>query len=116
MKTQHASSASLWDNANRRTKAENGMGDPADALHPMVTIKQLIASIGTNPAALELLAGRAHELTPEQRTAALKAHGAAAPKVRRPKARKAAKVEPVARPGLSGLSLLRLGFGRGARS
>ena len=54
----------------------------------MVTIKALIASIGTNPAALELLAERQHELSNAQRTAVLKAF--TPPK--EPKAAKAAKV------------------------
>ena len=97
MKTSK-SAASLWDNANRRNNARNGFGDPTDALHPVVTIPQLIKSIGTNPAALELLAARAHELTPEQRRAALEAHGAAAPKARKPKAAKVAKAQPKAAP------------------
>ncbi len=112
MKTSKASAA-LWNNANRRNNARIGLGDPADALHPVVTIKQLIRSIGTNPAALELLAARQHELTPEQRRAALEAHGAAAPKVRKPMA---AKVAPPAAARFLGLSHSRLGFGKRAPS
>ena len=98
MKTSKASAA-LWNNANRRNNARIGLGDPADALHPVVTIKQLIRSIGTNPAALELLAARSHELTPAQRTAALKAF--APPK--EPKA-----VKPALNPKLAGMSTSRL--------
>ncbi len=60
--------------------------DPADALHPVVTIPQLIKSIGKNSAALELLAGRQHELTPTQRRAALERFAATAPKARKPNA------------------------------
>ena len=95
MKTSRASAA-LWDNANKRTAALHGLvgSDRADALHKVVTIPQLIRSIGTNPAALELLAGRQHELTPSQRAAALKAHGAAAAKVRRSKVAKATPPAP----------------------
>ena len=50
----------------------------------MITIPQLIKLIGTNPAAIELLAARSHELSPAQRTAALKAACATdkAPKAR----------------------------------
>jgi len=90
MKTSK-SAASLWDNANRRNAARIGIGDRADALHPVITIPQLIRQIGKNPAAIECLAERAHELTPEQRLAALKAF---AP----PKAAKVAKAQPKAAP------------------
>jgi len=87
----------MWDRANRRNNAQSGLGDPADATHKVMTIKALIASIGKNPAAIELLAARQHELTPEQRRAALKAHGAAAPKARKA----ASKVKPPAPSRLS---------------
>jgi len=92
MKTSKTSkaSAALWSNANRRTSAERGLGDPADALHPVVTVKALIRQINTNPDALELLAGRRHELTAAQITAVLEA--GATPK--EPKARKVAKAKP----------------------
>ena len=102
MKTSRASAA-LWDNANRRTNAQNGMGDPSDAKHEILTVKQLIGQIGKNPAALECLVARSHELTPAQRTAALEAHGAAAPKARKPKA--APKARPPAARGMSAISL-----------
>ncbi len=82
MKTSKASAA-LWSNANRRTSAERGLGDPRAAMYPVVTIPQLIASIGVNPDAAELLAARSHELSDEQRTAALRALDAAAPKARK---------------------------------
>ena len=87
MKTSKATAA-LWDNANRRNAARIGLGDRADALHSVTTIPQLIRSIRKNPAALELLAARSHELTDAQRMAALKAF--APPK--EPKVTKAAKV------------------------
>ena len=99
MKTSRASAA-MWDRANRRNNAQSGLGDPADATHKVMTIKALIASIGKNPAALELLAARQHEMTPEQRMAALKAFSAAAPKAKaKPKA--APKVKPPAPSRLS---------------
>ena len=84
-------SAALWDRACKQTSARHGLpgSDPADAITKAVTIKSLIRSIGKNPAALECLAARAHELTSEQRTAALRA---GLP----PKARKVAKVAPKA--------------------
>ena len=94
--------AALWDRANRRNAARIGLGDRADALHQIPTIKALIASIGTNPAALELLAARSHELTDAQRTAALKA-ACPAPKAHKPKA--APKVSPPTLRGMSGISL-----------
>ena len=93
MKTSKASAA-LWNNANKRTNAQNGMGDPGDAKHEILTVKQLIRQIGVNPNAIELLAERAHELTPEQRRAALQAF--APPK--EPKARTVAKAGPKATP------------------
>ena len=97
MKTSK-SAASLWDNANRRNNARNGIGDRAAALHKVVTIPQLIKSIGKNPNALELLASRQHEMTDAQRTAALRAGlppkapkpTKAAPKVTTPGARRVA--------------------------
>ena len=104
MKTSKASAA-LWSNANRRTSAERGLGDPANAMHEIVTIKQLMRQIGTNPDALGLLAARSHEMTPEQITVVLKAHGAAAPKARKPKAAKPAMPAPGARRGLAGVPL-----------
>ena len=100
MKTSKAS-AELWDNANRRNAAQNGMGDPADALHKVITVKSLIRQIGTNPAALELLAARSHELSPAQRTAVLKAY--LPPK--EPKAAKVAMPAPGARRGLADFPL-----------
>ena len=103
--------ADLWANANKRTNARNGMGDRADAMHKVLTIKQLIRSIGTNPAALELLAERQHELTPEQRTAVLKAY---APPKEAPKAAKVAKAAPKARSRLAGIPLR--GFHSGAQT
>ena len=87
-------SAALWDRANKRNAARIGMGDPADAMHKVVTIKQLIRSVGTDPNALELLAARAHELTDAQRQAVLEAY--APPKA--PKARTVAKATPKAAP------------------
>ena len=113
MKTSKASAA-LWNNANKRTNAQNGMGDPGDAKHEILTVKQLIRSVGKNPAALELLAARSHELTPEQRRAALRAY--LPPK--EPKARNTAKAQPKAalnaRSRLAGFPLR--GFHSGAQT
>ena len=110
MKTSKASAA-LWGNANKRTAAQHGLpgSDPADGLHPVITIPQLIKSIGVNPDALELLAARQHEMTPEQRTAALRA---GLP----PKARKVAKAQPKATPPAARrfANIPLRGFNRGA--
>ena len=113
---QTSKSAALWVNANRRNAARIGLGDRADALHSVITIPQLIRSIGTDPNALELLAVRQHELSPEQRRAALEAACATAPKVK-PKATPEARPpapsrisRTLARVGLYGKS------GTGARS
>ena len=94
-------SAALWDRANKRTAARHGLpgSDPGDAKHEILTVKQLIASIGKNPNALELLAARSHELSPAQRLKALKAFEAAAPKAR--KAEAAPKASPPAPSRLS---------------
>ena len=115
MKTSKASAA-LWANANRRNAARIGLGDPADAKHEILTIKSLIQSVGKNPAALELLASRAHELTDAQRMAALRAYAPPKePKARKPKA---ARVEPTAalnaRSRLAGFPLR--GFHSGAQT
>ena len=104
MKTSKASEV-LWGNANKRTNAQNGMGPAADAKHEILTVKQLIRQIGTNSAALALLAERQHELTPAQRTAALEAFNAAAPK-----ARKVTKAAPPAPSRLLSRTLARVGL------
>ncbi len=98
MKTSRATAA-LWDRANKRTAARHGLpgSDPADALHPVVTIPQLIKSIGVNPAARELLAERDHELSPAQRRKALEAFDAAASAARNPRAKAAAPRPPLLR-------------------
>lgn len=93
MKTSKASAA-LWARANKRNSARNGMGPADDALHPVVTIPQLIRSVGKNPAALELLASRRHEMTDAQITAVLEA--GLPPKAS--KARTVAKAAPKATP------------------
>ncbi len=92
MKTQNAS-ADLWANAHKRINAQNGMGDPADAIIKVIPIHTLVETIGTDPAALSQLARRSGEMTEDQRTAALKAF---CPPKEAPKTRKAAKVEPKA--------------------
>ena len=100
-----STSAELWNNANRRNAARIGLGDRAAAFHQIPTIKSLIRQIGTNPAALELLAARQHEMTPEQRTAALRA---GCPPTKTPKVTKAAKPAmpaPGARRGLADVPL-----------
>ena len=104
MQTSKAS-ASLWDNANRRNAARIGLGDRADALHPVITIPHLIKSIGSNPAALELLAARSHELSAEQRREALKAACPPTKAARKPKAAKVAMPAPGARRGIADVPL-----------
>ena len=113
MKTQNAS-AVLWDRSNAKINAENGMGNPADAFTPPVPVHKLIKTINSDPESLGRLAARKGEMTEAQRTRALRAYKGPpeAPKA----ARKAAKVEPKSPPNFKGLSAVRLGFGRGARS
>ncbi len=120
MKTSKASAA-LWTNANKRNAAQSGMGPAADAKHAIPSIKALIASINTNPDALGLLAARSQELTPEQRTAALRAGlPPQAPKAHKPKLTKGKLMGVTPAPSRLSRTLAGVGLygksGTGARS
>ncbi len=94
-KTSNASAA-LWANAHRRIDAENGMGDPADAMGPYVpSISVEIAVLNHDPGALGRLAARA-DLTDAQRVEILKKY-----KPSEPPAAKKAQAKPPAPSRLS---------------